>query len=91
MKPIPLLAVPISNSTQTNSIVLEPFGGSGSTLICCEQLGRICYAIELDEKFVDVIINRYIETVGNADGVSVNRNGLFISYKEAVSYVRNSN
>ncbi len=45
MKPIPLLAVPIQNSTQTNGIVLEPFGGSGSTLICCEQLNRICYAI----------------------------------------------
>ena len=82
MKPIPLLAIPISNSTQTNGIVLEPFGGSGSTLICCEQLGRICFAIELDEKFVDVIINRYIEAVGSADGVFVMRGGKKLMYAE---------
>ncbi len=86
MKPIPLLAVPISNSTQINGIVLEPFGGSGSTLICCEQLGRICYAIELDEKFVDVIVNRYIETVGSADGVFVQRDGIAIPYKEVLAH-----
>ena len=80
MKPIPLLAIPINNSTQTNGIVLEPFGGSGSTLICCEKLGRICYAVELDEKFVDVIVNRYIETAGNSDGVSVLRGGETLPY-----------
>jgi DNA modification methylase len=82
MKPIPLLAIPISNSTQTNGIVLEPFAGSGSTLICCEQLGRVCFGIELDEKFVDVIVNRYIETVGSADGVTVERDGVSIHYAE---------
>jgi len=84
MKPIPLLAIPMQNSTQTNGIVLEPFGGSGSTLICCEQLGRICYAAELDEKFVDVIVNRYIETVGNADGVFVERDGARLEYGEVI-------
>jgi len=73
MKPIPLLAIPIQNSTQTNGIVLEPFGGSGSTLICCEQLGRICYAIELDEKFVDVIVNRYYH---NFPEIEIKRNGV---------------
>ena len=82
MKPVPLLAIPITNSTQTNGIILEPFGGSGSTLICCEQLGRICFAIELDEKFVDVIVNRYIETVGKSDDVSVERDGVKLSYAE---------
>jgi DNA modification methylase len=86
MKPIPLLATPLSNSTQTNGIVLEPFGGSGSTLICCEQLGRVCYAIELDEKFVDVIVNRFIETVGSSAGVSVLRDGASIPYAEAVTH-----
>ena len=85
MKPIPLLAIPIQNSTQTNSIVLEPFGGSGSTLICCEQLGRVCYAIELDEKFVDVIVNRYIETVGSSDGIFVERDGEQIPYAEVTT------
>lgn len=85
MKPVPLLAIPISNSTQTNGSVLEPFGGSGSTLICCEQLGRVCYAIELDEKFVDVIVNRYIEAVGSADGIFVERDGKQIPYSEVAA------
>jgi DNA modification methylase len=85
MKPIPLLAIPIANSTQTNGVVLEPFAGSGSTLICCEQLGRVCYAIELDEKFVDVIVNRYIEAVGSADGVFVERGGKTLKYEEVVA------
>jgi len=86
MKPIPLLAIPIQNSTQTNGIVLEPFGGSGSTLICCEQLGRVCFAVELDEKFVDVIVNRFIETVGSADGVTVERDGKQIPYAEVTDH-----
>jgi DNA modification methylase len=85
MKPVPLLAIPIANSTQTNGIVLEPFAGSGSTLICCEQLGRICYAIELDEKFVDVIVNRYIEAVGSADAVTVERDGKTLKYEEVAA------
>ena len=75
MKPIPLLAYPIKNSSVTNSIVLDPFGGSGSTLIACEQTDRICYTIELDEKFCDVIVKRYIEQTGSADKVSVVRDG----------------
>ena len=64
MKPIALIAYPIMNSSLTNSIVLDPFGGSGSTLIASEQTDRICYMIELDEKFCDVIAKRYIEQVG---------------------------
>ena len=82
MKPIPLLAYPIMNSSLTNSVVLDPFGGSGSTLIACEQSDRICCTVELDEKFCDVIVNRYIELVGSADGVSVERDGVTFSYKE---------
>ena len=85
MKPVPLLAVPMKNSTQTNGVVLDPFGGSGSTLICAEQLAREAYLIELDEKFVDVIVNRYIETVGSADGVFVERDGESISYLDATA------
>src|SRR5574344_2252298 len=61
MKPIPLLAYPIMNSSMTNTRVLDPFGGSGSTLIACEQTGRVCYMAELDEKFCDVIVNRYYQ------------------------------
>ena len=82
MKPIPLLAYPIMNSSMTNSVVLDPFGGSGSTLIACEQTNRICYTIELDEKFCDVIVKRYIEQVGSSNGVSVQRDGLTYQYSE---------
>ena len=82
MKPIPLLAYPIGNSSMANSVVLDPFGGSGSTLIACEQTDRICRTIELDEKFCDVIVNRYIEQVGSADGVTVLRDGRTYSYEE---------
>ena len=82
MKPIPLLAYPIMNSSMTNSVVLDPFGGSGSTLIACEQTDRICYTVELDEKFCDVIVKRYIEQVGTPDGVSVQRDGLTYKYSE---------
>ena len=85
MKPIPLLAYPIMNSSMSNTLVLDPFGGSGSTLIACEQTDRSCCMIELDEKFCDVIVKRYIEQVGSADGVSVQRDGLTYRYDELVS------
>ncbi|WP_100064999.1 site-specific DNA-methyltransferase [Miniphocaeibacter massiliensis] len=82
MKPIPLIAYPILNSSLTNSIVLDPFGGSGSTLIACEQTDRICYTIELDEKYSDVIVKRYIEQVGKTTDIFVIRDGAKLSYYE---------
>ena len=82
MKPIALMAYPIQNSCMSNCIVLDPFLGSGSTLIACEQTGRICYGIELDEKFVDVIVNRYIEQRGSSEDVFVLRNNMKISYQK---------
>lgn len=82
MKPIALMAYPIKNSTMTNCIVLDPFLGSGSTLIACQETGRICYGVELDEKFMDVIVKRYIEQVGSTDGVSVLRDGRIYRYDE---------
>lgn len=85
MKPIPLLAYPIMNSSMSNTLVLDPFGGSGSTLIACEQTDRSCYTIELDEKFCDVIVKRYIEQVGSADKVSVQRDGVLYSYAEVTA------
>ena len=85
MKPIPLLAYPIQNSSMANSVVLDPFGGSGSTLIACEQTDRICYTIELDEKFCDVIVKRYIEQVGSDAEVSVQRDGLTYQYAEVAA------
>ena len=82
MKPVALVAYPILNSSLTNCIVLDPFGGSGSTLIACEQTDRICHMIELDEKYTDVIVKRYIEQVGNSDGVFLLRDGVEYSYKD---------
>ena len=82
MKPVPLIAYPIMNSSMSNCIVLDPFGGSGSTLIACEQTGRICHTIELDEKFCDVIVRRYIEQVGSAANVTVERDGKSYSFSE---------
>lgn len=80
MKPVPLIAYPIQNSSMTNCIVYEPFAGSGSTLIACEQTERICYAVELDEKYCDVIVKRYIETAGD-ERVFLIRDGEKIDYK----------
>ena len=85
MKPIPLLAYPITNSSMSNTLILDPFGGSGSTLIACEQTDRSCYTIELDEKFCDVIVKRYIEQVGSDKDISVLRNGKEYSYSEVTA------
>lgn len=64
MKPLKLLARFIKNSSNVNDIVLDVFGGSGSTLITCEQLDRQCFTMELDEKFCDVIIKRWEDLTG---------------------------
>lgn len=85
MKPIALLAYPISNSSMSNTLILDPFGGSGSTLIACEQTDRSCYTIELDEKFCDVIVKRYIEQVGTYKDVSVLRDGKEYQYSEVTA------
>lgn len=82
MKPVALCAYPITNSSMSNCIVLDPFGGSGSTLIACEQTNRICYTIELDEKYADVILKRYIEQVGSEDGVFLLRDGVKTKYSD---------
>lgn len=58
-KPVPLISYPIKNSSLVNGIVLDLFGGSGSTLIACEQLDRIAYLMELDPKYASVIVMRY--------------------------------
>ena len=84
MKPLPLLAYPIQNSSMNNCIVLDAFGGSGSTLIACEQTNRICHMIELDEKFVDVIVKRYIEQVGTSENVTIIRDGKTLKYEDVV-------
>ena len=80
MKPIPLLAYPIVNSSMTGCVVLDPFGGSGSTLIACEQTGRVCRMAELDEKFCDVIVRRFIQQVGTDKDVYLSREGQIIPF-----------
>ena len=82
MKPIALIANPITNSSITGCIVLDPFGGSGSTLIACEQTDRICHTIELDEKFCDVIVKRFIEQVSSDEQVFLLRDGSNKAYGE---------
>lgn len=82
MKPVALMAYPIQNSSMSNCIVLDPFLGSGSTVIAAEQAGRICYGIELDEKFVDVIVKRYIEQVGSSEKVFLLRDASKIRYSD---------
>lgn len=86
-KPLDLLGYPICNSSQENAIVLDTFGGSGSTLMACEQLNRICCMMELDEKYVSVILRRYVEDNGNAENVFVERNGEQIPYAALVREV----
>ncbi len=81
MKPVALMAYPIQKSSMSHCIVLDSFLGSGSTLMACEETGRICYGIELDEKFVDVIVKRYINEYGD-ESVFVLREEKKIPYME---------
>ncbi len=82
MKPVPLLCYPIKNSSQVNGIVLDTFGGSGSTLIACEQIDRICYTMELDPKYATVIVKRFIEQADTDEGVYLIRNDERINYSD---------
>ena len=64
-KPVEIIEIPITNGSKLGDIVLDLFGGSGSTLIACEQLNRICYMMELSPKYIDVIISRWETFTGN--------------------------
>ena len=81
-KPVPLIAYLIAQSSKPNDLVFDAFLGSASTLIACEQTNRICYGIELEEKFVDVAVKRYIAQVGKSDEVYVIRDGEKIKYQD---------
>ena len=86
-KPLDLLGYPICNSSQENAIVIDTFGGSGSTMMACEQANRTCLMMELDEKYASVILRRYVEDTDDADSVFVERNGEKIPYSELVKEV----
>lgn len=86
-KPLGLLAYPIKNSSQVNGIVMDTFLGSGSTMIACEQTDRICFGMDLDEKYVSVALRRYVEFTGSDEGVFVERDGVKIPYSDLVKEV----
>ena len=90
-KPLDLLSYPIGNSTQENAVVIDTFGGSGSTMMACEQMNRICCMMELDEKYASVILRRYVEDTGNAGDVYVIRNGKKLMYDDLVKEVEQKN
>lgn len=90
-KPLDLLSYPIGNSTQENAVVIDTFGGSGSTLMACEKMNRICYTMELDEKYASVILRRYVEDTGDMDNVYVIRSGKKIPYADLVKEVETKN
>ena len=87
-KPLDLLAYPIKNSSQANGIVLDTFGGSGSTLIACEQADRICHMLELDEKYASVILRRYAEFKQNGvEDITCERGSEVLRYADLVKEV----
>ena len=89
-KPLDLLGYPIQNSSQENSVVIDTFGGSGSTLMACEQLNRVCYMMELDPKYASVILRRYVEDTGDEENVYVIRNGEKLLYSALAKEVETS-
>jgi DNA modification methylase len=75
MKPLELVGKAIANSSRVNDIVLDLFGGSGSTMIASDQLQRRARIMELDERFVDVIVKRYLKYKVSLDDCYLIRNG----------------
>lgn len=81
-KPVEVSATAIQNTTNENDNILDLFGGSGSTLIACEQLNRKCYMMELDERYVSVIVNRWLNFTGRKDEIFCIRDGQKLTYDE---------
>ena len=86
-KPLDLLGYPIGNSTQENAVVIDTFGGSGSTMMACEQMNRICRMMELDPKYASVILRRAVENGIAPEDIFVERNGATVPYSELVKEV----
>ena len=89
-KPLDLLSYPIGNSSQPNAIVVDTFGGSGSTMMACEQANRICFMMELDEKYASVILRRAVENGIAPEDIFVERGGQRIPYVDLVKEVEGS-
>ena len=87
-KPVPLIVYLIKQCTQTNGLVLDGFLGSATTLIACEQINRTCYGIELEPKFVDVAVIRYLQYKNNdSSDVYVIRDSEKIQYSDLVKEI----
>ena len=85
-KPVPLIAYLIKQCTQSNGLVLDGFLGSASTLMACDQFNRICYGVELEPKFVDVAVKRYMAAHNeSSDGITLIRDGNKMTYEQALS------
>jgi len=82
MKPVALIERLILNSSKQKWLVLDLFGGSGSTLMAADRQGRTCFMMELDPKYCDVIIRRYLTTAGESGEVTIFRDGVEIPYSE---------
>jgi DNA modification methylase len=80
MKPVELVENALLNSSDAGDVVIDPFGGSGTTLIACERTGRLCRMVEIDPHYCDVIVDRYIEAAGSAKGVFLVRGGKRFPY-----------
>jgi DNA modification methylase len=91
MKPVLLVGKAILNSSRSGDVVLDLFGGSGTTIIAAEQAERVCRMMELDAKYCDVIVNRYKEAVGSADGIYVERNAQKQSYTKVIEEMESLN
>lgn len=86
-KPLDLLGYPIGNSSQENGIIIDTFGGSGSTMMACEQMNRMCFTMELDEKYASVILRRAVENGIDPVDIYVERNGEKMMYSDLVKEV----
>lgn len=82
-KPVPLIVYLIEQCTQSNGLVLDGFLGSASTLVACQQLNRICFGIEMEPKFVDVAVKRFIAMMGSDENVTLTRDGRQMTFAEA--------
>jgi len=86
MKPLELVGRAVKNSSKPGEKVLDLFGGSGSTMIAAEQIGRVAYLMELDEKYTDVIVKRMIRFIQTYDNCYLIRDGVKTPLKDIPEY-----
>lgn len=92
MKPIPLFAYQIGNSSKQGDIVADGFGGSGTTMVACEQMKRKAYLAEYDPKYCDVIVSRMINfSQSNGTELPIKRNGTLLSKTQVEQFITNTN